>query len=58
MKGSGEQGQALFNWTENIGEELRLKGVKGENECIYHETVGEEMEGSYDKGHRRVDRRV
>lgn len=58
MKGSGEQGQALFNQTKNMGEELRLEGVKGENKCTYHETVGEEMERSYDKGHRRVDRRV
>lgn len=35
-----------------MGEELQLEGVKGESECICHETVGEEMEGSYDEGHR------
>lgn len=41
-----------------MSEELRLEGVKGESECICHEIVGEEMEGFYDEGHRRVDKRV
>lgn len=58
MKRSGEQGQALFNQIENMSEELQLEGVKGQSECICHETVGEEMEGFYDEGHRRVDKRV